>query len=325
MAPNIFLDLPNGMKIPALGLGTFTEKEPGELETALKAALDLGYRHIDTAALYHNEHVIGKVLKEAISSGKVKRDELFITTKLPPTGNQPDLVEGFLNESLKKLQLDYVDLYLIHFPTGMKPKTDPTSTDFELLPKTDHVGIWKSMEKQVKAGRAKSIGLSNFNISQMQNVLKNAEIKPANLQVEVQLYMQQEELLELCKKNGISVVAYGPLGNPAYKKALSDQGVGTVDLPNVREHPLVKEIGQKHSKTPAQVLLRFLLQLGVAPIPRSVNPKRLKENFDVFDYQLDADDMKKLKSVNVGEKARLYTMETIKGIKDHPDYPFSKD
>ncbi|XP_063931790.1 aldo-keto reductase family 1 member A1-like [Zophobas morio] len=282
MAAKISLTLPSGQKMPALGLGTWEATNDNEIETALNTALQLGYRHIDTAAAYENENAIGRVLKQWISSGKLKREDLFITTKLPTVGVHPDRVEIFIKKSLQNLQLNYVDLYLIHFPVGCKFKegsvhpyaNENGETVFE--PQTDHVAIWKKMEEQVDAGRAKNIGLSNYNITQISTVLKSARIKPANLQVELHAYLQQRELVDFCKKNGIAVVAYCPVANPGYNKFLVRLGQQPIQLPNLLGDPEVAKIAQKHSKSPAQIALRFLVQIGVAPIPKSVTPKRIE-------------------------------------------------
>lgn len=154
------------------------------------------------------------------------------------------------------------------------------------------------MEEQVDAGRTKTIGLSNYNISQIQTVLKSARIKPANLQVELHVFLQQPDLVEFCQKHGVTVVAYSPLGTPGYNGFLKKFGLEARDLPNILTNPVVGKIAKKHSKTPAQVALRFLNQLGIAAIPKSTNIERLKQNIDVFDFTLDAEDLKELKGLN---------------------------
>jgi len=328
MAAKIFLDLPGGLKMPALGLGTWQAQDEAELASALNKALELGYRHIDTAFVYQNEAIIGKVLKQWLESGKLKRDELFITTKLPMIGVRPDKVEEFMLKSLANLQLDYVDLYLIHFPIGFKSKEGEVRPVFnekgeaQTLP-TDHVAVWKKMEEQVDKGRTKTIGLSNFNIRQIDRVLKSARIKPANLQVELHVYLQQRDLVDFCHKNGVTVVAYSPLASPGYNKFLTTMGQQAKELPDILSDKTVSSIAKKHSKSPAQVVLRFLLQKGVAPIPKSVSEKRLKENIDVFDFNLDAEDMKALTGLDVGEEARVCDFKLFK-IPDHPEWPLPK-
>ncbi|EFA02583.2 uncharacterized protein LOC662731 [Tribolium castaneum] len=327
MAATKFLNLPDGSKMPVLGLGTWQAKDKGQLEAALNTALELGYRHIDTAYIYENEKIIGDVLKTWLSSGKLKREDLFITTKLPMFGMNPDRVEYFLKKSLENLQMDYVDLYLIHFPIGFKFDMStgrPVVNDKrQLVPegKTDHVAIWKKMEEQVDAGRIKTIGLSNYNISQTETILKSARIKPANLQVEMHVYLQQRDLVNFCHKNGITVVAFSPLGAPSYNKVLQAMGRESKILPDILGDSVVNKIANKHSKTPAQIVLRFLIQSGVAAIPKSVTPKRIQENINVFDFSLDDNEFKELSSLEAGEKGRVHDFNMGFDLKDHPDFP----
>lgn len=178
------------------------------------------------------------------------------------------------------------------------------------------------MEEQVKAGRTKSIGVSNFTVKQIERILKVATIKPANLQIELHLYMQQEELVTFCKKNGITVVAYSPLGNPGYNKFLTSMGQEPKELPNILTNPVVQDIGRKHNKTPAQIALKYILQIGVSAIPKSVNPQRLRENISLFDFELDNQDMALLKKLDVGPSARVCDWGVFKDFLNHPECPF---
>lgn len=196
----------DGNKIPRSGFGT--SKLQGNIETLVKEAIKAGYRHIDTARAYLNEEQIGKALKEVISEGIVKREELFITTKIWNTEKED--VEGALKGSLERLGLDYVDLYLVHWPLGdTDAQTGKVKKQVPL-----HI-TWKALEAQVKAGRVKSIGVSNFNVQLLLDLLSYAEIKPACNQVEVHPYLTQEDLVKFCKKNDIEIVAYCPLGGNA--------------------------------------------------------------------------------------------------------------
>jgi len=312
--------------MPALGLGLWQAEDPTELETAIDKALELGYRHFDTAYLYRNEHVLGAALKKWINAGKIRREELFITTKLPMIGNSKEQVDHFFQLSLKALQMDYVDLYLIHCPIGMKYVSDDL-----LLPRdsegncaldmsTDLVAVWKEMEKIVDSGLAKSIGVSNFNAEQLERIIKNARIRPANNQVELNAYFQQKDLVEQCKKNGVTIVAYAPLGSPGrtiyYRKMRGLE----FSCPPILEDPLVLNISKKHNKTTSQILLRHLIQLGVAPIPKSTNTDRLAKNIDVFGFELDESDMKQLETLDKGKTGRTFTMAAFPGLDKHPEF-----
>ncbi|CAH1959419.1 unnamed protein product [Acanthoscelides obtectus] len=320
----VYMDMPGGKKMPGIGLGTWNAIDETELETALDAALECGYRHIDTAFFYENEKIIGRVLNQWISAGKVKRDDLYIVTKLAVSGIHPDRVEMMLKKSLEDLRLKYLDLYLVHFPVGVnyvEGHVVPPSSQMR-LEHTDHVELWKKMEEQVDAGRTKAIGLSNFNIRQIERILKCCRIKPACLQIEIHAAMQQKELVDFCHKNGIVVVAYCPLGAPGYNDFLKSVGQKPKELPNMLQNPVVKQIAQKHRKSPGQVMLRFLIQRNIVPIPKSVNPSRIKENIEVFDFNLDAGDMKKLSELDIGESARICDWKFFPALVDHPEFPW---
>ncbi|KAL1131397.1 hypothetical protein AAG570_011014 [Ranatra chinensis] len=267
-----------------------------------------------------NEGAIGNVLEKWLSSGKLKREELFIVTKLPGTGNRPEEVEKCIKQSLEALKLDYVDLYLIHLPVGLIAKEE--SGQFDLDMTTDHIALWKAMESQVEAGRAKSIGLSNFNIKQIDRILKNSKIPPANIQVEMHVYFQQKELMEFCSKNGITVCAYGPLGSSGLIDFTKSMGCSTEGIYAPLSDPEVKAISEVHKKTPAQILLRFLIQLGSAVIPKSSNPERIKQNIDIFDFELSSEEMEKLKKLDKGKEGRMFQKGFFKNLEGHPEYPF---
>jgi diketogulonate reductase-like aldo/keto reductase len=233
-------------------------------------------------------------------------------------------VEKYLKQSLKDLQLDYIDLYLIHTPFGVIATEDETNLGaMKIDNSTDHVATWKVLEEQVACGRTKAIGLSNFNVQQIQRVLDNCTIKPDNLQVEHHLYLQQPELVEYCKENGIVVTAYSCLGSKGGREVLGMNW--TKDLPEIMENEVVQSITKKHGKTPAQILLRFIIQNDIAVIPKSTNPQRLATNIQIFDFELDDEDMEALKGQDAGEGGRIVRFFFFVGVLDHPEYPFPKD
>ncbi|CAH0555754.1 unnamed protein product [Brassicogethes aeneus] len=311
------LKLVNGRQMPLVGLGTWEAKDPEQLETVLDAALELGYRHIDTAYAYGNEKVIGQVIKKWISQGKLKREDIFITTKL--LGSNKEIAESKLLESLKNLDMDYVDLYLVHFPVSMvfkegkKPYGGPT----------DHIGLWKILEKQVELGRARAIGLSNFNKKQIERLLaSNPKVKPANLQIENHVYLQQRELVEYCQHNGITVTAYSPLGNPGYNKFAVAHGLPTKpDIGNMLQDKVVSKIANNHQKSNAQVMLRYQIQRDIIVIPKTVTVNRLAENYNLFDWSLTNEEMQALNDLDIGEKSRICDWAAFK-LEGHEEFPW---
>ncbi|KAJ8986021.1 hypothetical protein NQ317_013905 [Molorchus minor] len=322
MAAKIFMEMPGGFKVPAIGLGTWQVTEPSELEGALNSALEVGYRHIDTAYVYENEQIVGRVINQWISSGKIRRDELFITTKLPPSGVHKDRVELFMKKSLENLQLDYVDLYLVHVPIGTRYDEVKGNTMDPI--ETDHLSTWKAMEQQVDAGRTKAIGLSNFNAKQIDRIYRAARIKPACLQVELHVYLQQRELVNYCHQHNIVVVAYSPLGSPAYNKFLEGFGKEARQLPDMLHDPVITKIAKNHKKTNAQVMLRYLVQNSIVAIPKSIRLSRIKENIDIFDFNLSKEELKAMDNLEVGESARVVNFQVFTGFPEHVEWPFPK-
>lgn len=242
----------------ALGLWKMTNGE--ECQQAVATALDLGYRHFDTAQVYGNEGYLGEALEEAT----VKRQEVFITTKIASNtllnNQKPKRLKPSLERSLKALRTDYVDLLLLHFPrTGSRQ------------------AAWPIMEEVYEEGLAKSIGVSNYTVRHLEELLASCQVKPAVNQVELHVYLQQPDLLSYCKKQGIVVEAYSPLVHG-----------------EVGDDQVLKGIAKKHNKTIAQVMLRWCIEVGTVPLPKSVHKDRLAQNIDIFDFKLDSEDMKKL-------------------------------
>ncbi|KAL1935642.1 hypothetical protein VTP01DRAFT_4782 [Rhizomucor pusillus] len=271
--------LNTGAKIPTVGLGTWLSK-PDEVRKAVLCALQTGYRHLDCAYVYSNEDEVAQGIKE---SG-VPRDQLFITSKLWNTHHRPEYIKAGVKASLKALGLEYLDLYLIHWPVSFtpafKPEDTPTvPTKEDLFPQkegkvaveeVDLTATWKAMEKLVDEGLVKAIGVSNFNIPKLQHILNNCRIRPAANQVELHPGLLQPELLEFCNKENIHVTAYSPLGNNIYGKE------------RIVDDPVIVNIAKKLNKTPAQVCIAFAAQRGVSVIPKSVTPSRIQENFQDF-------------------------------------------
>ncbi|HCW72529.1 MAG TPA: aldo/keto reductase [Clostridiaceae bacterium] len=258
--------LNNGIEIPSLGFGVFKVKEGDEVFRSVLEALEAGYRLIDTAAIYGNEEGVGRAIK---ASG-LKREEIFLTTKLWNTDQGYDKAFEAFETSLKKLDTDYVDLYLIHWPG-----------------KDKFVESYKALEKLYKDKKVRAIGVCNFHIHHLEELMAETEVVPAMNQIELHPLMNQREILNFCKEKGIQVEAWGPLM----------QGKG--DL----EAQVFVDLGNKYSKSPAQVILRWHHQNGVLAIPKSVTPSRIRENIDIFDFELSDEDMKKIDAHN--ENRRL--------------------
>ncbi|XP_059608408.1 aldo-keto reductase family 1 member B1-like [Phlebotomus argentipes] len=304
------LTLNNGLKIPMLGLGTWGSPQ-GEVARAVKEALDLGYRHIDCAFVYGNEQEVGDGLAAKIADGTVKREDVWVTSKLWNTFHSAHLVRPALEKTLQNLQLKQLDLYLIHWPMGYKEGGEifPADTDGKtLFSDVDYLETWKGMEECLKAGLTRSIGLSNFNIRQVERVLAAGSVKPAMNQVEYHPYLHQTELSQWCRAKGIEITGYSPLGSPARPWVKSGD-------PVLLEEPKVLEVAQRCNKSVAQVLIRWQLQLGHITIPKSTNSKRIQENFDVFDFELSKQDMEDLSSLNRNE--RFVPMSMCAGHKYH--------
>ncbi|KAF7285424.1 hypothetical protein GWI33_010673 [Rhynchophorus ferrugineus] len=303
--------LNNGLEIPIFGLGTWKSKA-GEVEQAVKDAIDIGYRHIDCAHVYGNEKEVGAALKAKFSDGTVKRKDVHITSKLWNTYHRPDLVEKNLRISLSDLGLEYLDLYLIHWPCGYKEEAETFPKDEAgniIFSDVDYLDTWKAMEELVKKNLVKSIGLSNFNKAQITRILEKGSIAPAVLQIECHPYLNQSRLLEFAKSKGIVVTAYSPLGSP-------DRPWAKPGDPQLLEDPKLKELATKYNKTPAQVLLRYQLDRGVVTIPKSVTKSRIQQNFNIFDFNLSSEDIAYLNTFDCN--GRLCPLAAGYGHKYHP-------
>lgn len=252
------LKLNNGHKIPQIGLGTWQMMFGRTCRKAVKTALDQGYRHFDTAQVYFNEQHVGRAIRD---SG-IPRSEIFLTTKIWRGRISDKGVLPSFKKSLKKLQTDYVDLLLLHFPVS---------------PDKRRAG-WQKLEELHNAGQARSIGVSNYTITHLEELLEHCTVKPAVNQVELHVFLQQPELLSFCRKHDIAIEAYSPLAH----------GHGL-------DNATLQAIAQKYQRTTAQIMLRWLVEQGLIILPKSSHPERIQQNFQVFDFKLDKDDMKQIK------------------------------
>ncbi|TFI72099.1 aldo/keto reductase [Carnobacterium divergens] len=257
--------LANTIEVPQLGLGVFLVEDEQELTQSVLAAIKHGYRHIDTAAIYHNEPLVG----EALQTSGIPRSELFLTSKVWNDAiTYEDTIAAF-ETTLKKLKTDYLDLYLIHWPSE------------------GYFEKWRALEALYEEGKIRAIGVSNFEINHLEQLMQEAKIKPMINQVETNPYFQQTELHDYLVKEGIQHEAWGPLG----------QGKGTVLEDNV-----IQELAEKHQKTPAQIILRWHLDRQVIAIPKSIHETRIQENREIFDFHLSKEDLAKMASIDKNQR-----------------------
>ena len=262
----------NGVEIPMLGYGAFLVEDGKECVDAIKCAIETGYRHIDTAAAYRNEESVGKAIKE---SG-INRKDIFITTKLSNGAQRSLDVEGAFRKSLKDLGTDYVDLYIIHWPV-----------------KEHYVNSWLELEKIYQSGRAKAIGISNFQISHIEEIKKVWTVVPALIQIELHPRLSQKPLIKFCNDLGIAPESWSPLGGHWGSASLKD---------SLLDDETLVSIGKKYGKTAAQVILRWNIELGIIAIPKSVTPSRIKENISIFDFSLSKEDIQAIDALNKNQR-----------------------
>lgn len=262
MCLNESLELNNGTRMPVLGLGVYKSAE--HTKEAVLAALEAGYRHIDVASFYGNEKEVG----EAIRESGIERKDVFVTTKLWNDDMRAGVQREAMVRSLEALGMDYVDLYLLHWPVA-----------------GCYVPSWKILEELYSEGKAKAIGVSNFQINHLKDLMANSEVVPAVNQIECHLYLSQEPVRDYCRQQGIRVAAWAPLGRT-----------------RVFEEPVIQKLAAEYGRTPAQIILRWEIQSGIIVIPKSVHRERIIANSRIFDFQLKPEDMAKMDGLNKDER-----------------------
>lgn len=270
-----FKVLSNGIKMPSIGFGTYKSGNDEETAKIVKYALEIGYRQIDTASFYGNEVGIGNGIKES----RINREDIFLVTKLWNDDHGYDKTIEAFNKSLERLQVNYIDLYLVHWPNKLNPET------------------WKAFEYLYRVGKVKSIGVCNFKIGHLEELKKTAEIMPMVNQIEIHPQSSKNDMLSYCEENDIQLVAWSPIMRG---KLFSNE--------------LIIGLSEKYKKTIAQIILRWHVQRGIIPIPKSSNEERIKENLSIFDFELSNDDMKTIDLLNEGDNV------SVSGVPENTTY-----
>ncbi len=302
------LTLPTGGRLPLVGLGLWKVAKP-DAAGLVREAVRIGYRHLDSACDYGNEAEVGEGLRAALDAGLCRREDLWVTSKLWNTYHARQHVRPAAERTLRDLRLDYLDLYLIHFPIAQEfvpfevryppgwfhdPDAPRPRMKFARVPLAE---TWGAMEELVTAGLVRHIGVCNYGTALLRDLLNYAAIKPAVLQVELHPYLTQEKLVRFCRESGIAVTAFSPLGAQSYYAL----GMARPDE-SVLDQAAVREAARRHGKTPAQVVLRWGVQRGTAVVPKTSRPERLAENLAVFDFELTAEEMREIGALDRGRR-----------------------
>ncbi|MCH2022607.1 MAG: aldo/keto reductase [Saprospiraceae bacterium] len=284
----------NNDKMPVLGLGTWKAKA-GEVYNAVLEALNLGYRHIDCAHIYGNESEIGEALRYAFLKGIVNRSDVWITSKLWCNSHKREAVIPALKHTLKNLQLDYLDLYLVHWPVAFSPDTYPTiPNEFISLDEIPLSETWEGMVDAKEENLCRHIGVSNFSILKLKEMMAYSAVKPEVNQIELHPYLQQKEMLDFCNEHNIFLTAYSPLGTSEADKIMANKKETTL-----LKHPDIIHVASQYNCTPAQVLIQWAIARGTSVIPKSVNPERIKQNFEAALVCLSEEDMNTINQLDL--------------------------